>query len=508
MPTVAENILLAAIEHQRAGRLGEAEALYRSVLAAEPGYGQALYLYGLLLLNSGRSDEAAAALGQAAAARPGHTATSVYLARALLADRRAAEALAVMDRLLTAQPDHPEAAFLRGTALNALGQPALAIASFERALAHDPRHAAASLNLGNAYADIDRWDDAERYCRDAIRLAPDLAEAHASLGFILASRGRLDAAITACEAAIALQPDFTQAHWNQAVAALLAGDFDLGFREYEWRKRHDRFRRDFVDLPGPQWDGGDPQGRTILVHAEQGLGDTIQFARFLPLMVTRGARVVLACERALIPLLTQLPGVSVVPKDTPLPRFDCWIDQMSLPLACGTRPDTIPSAGGYLRADPARTAAWRATLPSGTKVGLAWAGNPAHSNDRRRSMPPTALRRIVDVPGVHVVNLQVGARAHEIGLPDLSPRLTDYAETAALIEALDLVVAVDTSVVHVAGALGKPAWVMLPHAPDWRWLLGRDDSPWYSSLRLFRQPAPGDWDTVIAEVVAALARFG
>jgi tetratricopeptide (TPR) repeat protein len=508
MPAVADTTLLAAIEHQRAGRLAEAEALYRSILAAEPGHGQALYLHGLLLLNSGRSHAAAAALGLAAIARPGHTAISVYLVHALLADGRAAEALPVTVRLLAAQPDHPEAAFLRGTALNALGEPALAIACFERTLAHDPGHAAASLNLGNAYADIDRWGDAERYCREAIRLAPDLGEAHASLGFILTSCGKLDEAIAACEAAIALRPDLTQAHWNQAVAALLAGDFDLGLRKYEWRKRHDRFRRDFVDLPGPQWDGGDPRGRTILVHAEQGLGDTIQFARYLPLIVARGARVVLACERPLIPLLEQLPGVSVVPKDTQLPRFDCWIDQMSLPLACGTRLDTIPSAGGYLRADPARTAAWRARLPTGTKVGLAWAGNPAHSNDRRRSMPPTALRCIVDVAGAHVVNLQVGPRASEIGLPDLSSQLTDYAETAALIEALDLVVSVDTSVVHVAGALGKPAWVMLPHAPDWRWLLGRDDSPWYSSLRLFRQPAPGDWDTVIAGVVAALARFG
>jgi tetratricopeptide (TPR) repeat protein len=508
MPAVADTMLLAAIEHQRAGRLAEAEALYRSVVATEPGHGQALYLYGLLLLNSGRSHDAAATLWLAAAARPGHAATSIYLARALLADGQAAKALPVTVRLLAAQPDHPEAAFLHGTALNALGEPALAIVSFERALLHDPCHAAACLNLGNAYADIDQWDDAERYCREAIRLAPDLAEAHASLGFILTSRGRLGEAVAACEAAIALRPDFTQAHWNQAVAALLAGDFDLGFRKYEWRKRHDRFRRDFVDLPGPQWDGGDPHGRTILVHAEQGLGDTIQFARYLPLIAARDARVVLACERPLIPLLAQLPGVCVVPKDRPLPRFDCWIDQMSLPLACGTRLDTIPSAGGYLRVDPALTAAWREMLPSGAKVGLAWAGNPAHSNDRRRSMPPEVLQRIMDVPGVHMVNLRVGARASEIGLPDLSLRLTDYAETAALIEALDLVVAVDTSVVHVAGALGKPAWVMLPHAPDWRWLLGRDDSPWYSSLRLFRQPVPGDWDTVIAEVVAALARFG
>ena len=177
---------------------------------------------------------------------------------------------------------------------------------------------------------------------------------------------------------------------------------------------------------------------------------------------------------------------------------------MSLPRVFATRLDTIPAAEGYLQADPALTAAWRATLPDGPNVGLAWAGNPAHSNDRRRSLPAAVLERILAVPDISFVNLQVGPRATEIGLADLSPRLTDYAETAALIAALDLVVTVDTSVAHVAGALGKPAWVMLPYAPDWRWLLGRDDTPWYSSLRLFRQPAPGDWDAVITAVIGAL----
>jgi tetratricopeptide (TPR) repeat protein len=501
----ATDALLAAIAHQRAGRRADAEALYRSVLAAAPDHAQALHLYGLLLLETGRVHEAAVTLQRAAVLRPRHAATLTWLARALLADQQPAAALPVIDRLLAAHGEDAEAWFLRGTALNALNAPEPAIAAFHAALGRDPTHAAALLNVGNACADLDRLVDAERHCREAIRLAPDLAEAHASLGFVLTSLGRLAEAMAACRAAIALRPEFAVAHWNLAVAALLAGDFSRGLREYEWRKRHDRFRRDFVDLPGPQWDGSDPAGRTILVHAEQGLGDTIQFARYLPAIAAHGGRAVLACDRKLIPLLAQLPGTTVVAKNAPLPGYDCWIDQMSLPRAFATRLDSIPAAEGYLHADPARVAAWRAGLPSGRNVGLAWAGNPAHSNDRRRSMPVAALQPILAVRGINFVNLQVGPRANETGLPDLSPALTDYAETAALIAALDVLVTVDTSVAHVAGALGKPAWVMLPHTPDWRWLLGRETSPWYRSLRLFRQPRPGDWLAVTNRIAALLA---
>ena len=494
---VTANALLTAIAHQRAGRHVAAEALYRAITAAEPANGQALYLYGLLLLEAGRAGEALPRLRAAADMRPGHSATLAYLARALLADGRPDEALSVADKLLTRFPDQPEADFLRGTAPNALGDAQRAVRALELAISRDPGNAAAWLNLGNACADLDRLETAEQHCRKALQLAPNLAEAHASLGFILTSLGRLDAAIAACDAAISLRPDFAQAQWNQAVAALLAGDFALGFSKYEWRKRHDRYRRHFINLPGPQWDGNDPAGRTILVHAEQGFGDTIQFARYLPRI---GGRVVLACERPVIPLLAQLHGVEVVPKDAAFPAYDCWIDQMSLPRVFGTRLNTIPSADGYLQAP-----ASNARLPDGLRVGLAWAGNPAHSNDRRRSMRTEALRHVLAIPGISFVSLQVGPRAVE--LPLLSPPLGDFAATASLVAALDLVITVDTAVAHVAGALGKPAWVMLPYAPDWRWLLDRHDSPWYSSLRLFRQTAPGDWDAVTQAVAAELARL-
>ncbi|HVC63204.1 MAG TPA: tetratricopeptide repeat protein [Acetobacteraceae bacterium] len=465
---------------------------------------RSLYIQGLHLLRAGQAAQAAELLASAVAALPGHEGVRVNLVRALLAAGEPRRTLDAADAALAALPDRAELHFARGTALNALDQPQAARDALQRAVALDPSHAPSHLNLGNACADLDDLEAAERHIRAALHRDPALAEAHASLGFVLTSRGRLAEAIAACDAAIALRPGFVQAHWNLATAALLAGDFARGFAAYEWRKRHDRFRRDFVDLPGPVWTGDDPAGRTILVHAEQGFGDTIQFARYLPLIVARGGQAVLACERPVLPLLATLPGVRVVAKDATLPRYDAWIDQMSLPLAFATRPDTIPSAAGYLHADPALAARWRERLPDGGKIGLAWGGNPLHSNDRRRSLPPAAVARLRALGGGSVVNLQVGPRAGEARLPDLSPFLTDYAETAALVATLDLVLTVDTSVAHVAGALGVPCWVMLPFAPDWRWMPGRDNTPWYASLRLFRQPRPGDWDGVIDAVAAAL----
>jgi tetratricopeptide (TPR) repeat protein len=518
--TAHAQALLSAVAHQRAARLGEAETMYRAILAESPDEPRALHLFGLLRLGAGQPAAAAALLERAARARPGHAGICLALARAQLNAGAPAAALAVADAVLAGDAASAEAHFLRGTACNALGRSADAVASLSLAVALAPSMAAAHLNLANAWVDLDELSRAEAACRVALALDPGLAEAHASLGFILASLGRLAAAIGACEAAIGLRPDFAQAHWNLATAALLSGDFARGFQEYEWRKRHDDFRRAFLDLPGPVWRGEKLDGRTILVLAEQGLGDTIQLARYLPWIARRGGvpgdgqgdvMVRLMCAPPLVPLLEGLPGVEmIVPRDAKLPEYDVWIDQMSLPRAFGTRPETIPHADGYLSADPVRVAAWRARLPGGRKVGVVWAGNPGHSNDRRRSLPYPMLERLLAAGGVDFVSLQCGARAAEaalLGLTDWSAALTDYRETAALVANLDLVVAVDTSVAHLAGALGRPVWVMLPFAPDWRWIAGRDDTPWYAGMRLFRQTVPGGWDGVVARIAAALAAW-
>jgi tetratricopeptide (TPR) repeat protein len=504
----ASATLLTAIRHQQAARHVEAEALYRAVLADDPNDSHARYLYGLLQLGTGQTAAAVSSLGRAASLRPFHVATRIGLGRALLAEGQPEAALGHADAVLAQEPSNAQALFLRGTALGSLGRAGTAVGVLRAAIAEDPANAAAQLNLGNALADLDELEAAENAIRRAIALDPKLVEAHVSLGFVLTSRGELAAAIAACEAALRLRPGFAQAHWNLAVAALLAGDYTSGFAEYEWRKRHDRFRRDFIDLPGPVWAGDDPAGRTILVHSEQGFGDTIQFARYLPLLAACGAEVVLACDERLVRLLGTMQGVTAVPLGGPLPRYDAWIDQMSLPRVFAAGSQAVPGRNGYLVADPVLAADWWAALPAGRKVGLAWAGNPNHSNDFRRSLPPEALAVLLAVPGIVFISLQFGPRAPEAGLPDMSDRLSDYAATAALIANLDLVVTVDTSAAHLAGALGVPCWVMLPFAPDWRWRLGCDDSVWYGGMRLFRQPAPGAWHDVVTDVAVALATWG
>ncbi len=497
--------LLLAIAHSRDGRMAEAEALLHEVLAAEPDQPNALFLMGECALAGDRAAEAADFLTRALALRPRHRDSRVALARALLA---AGWPWDVLDTLepLAADTALATAQTLRGTALNALERPAEAVTAFTHALATKPDDAETQLNLGNAYADLDRLDLAEQHIRRAIALQPDLPEAHASLGHLLALTGRVGDAVAHQATAIALRPDFASAHWNQGVALLLGGDMAAGWEKYEWRKR--RFPDSFGSAPGPQWDGGALNGRTILVLAEQGFGDTIQFARYLPLLARRGARVMVECAASLVPLLAAMPGVAQACAVGRRPAYDVWVDQMSLPRLFGTTIDTVPCPAAYLQADAGRLAHWGGVLPAGLRVGLAWSGNPLHSNDARRSMPAEALAPIVAAGGGSLVSLQVGSRSGEVamlpGVTDLGSALTDWRETAAVVAALDLVITVDTAVAHLAGALGIPVWVMLPHAPDWRWMLGRADSPWYACMRLFRQQRPGDWTGLAAEVAGAL----
>ena len=514
-------------------------------VATPPDDGRALYVRGLLALRSGDAQEAALLLTRALRRQPGHQGMRRNLVRALLVAERFEQVVVQANAALAVMPDDAELHFAHGTALNAVGHHARACAAFAQALSLRPDHAPSWLNMGNASADLEDLASAETMYRTAIRLDAALAEAHASLGYILTMQGRLAEAIDACETAIRLRSDFVQAHWNLAIAALLGGDLSRGFLEYEWRKRHARYRADFPDLPGLPWDGADASGQTILVRAEQGFGDVIQFARYLPLIREMGGNPVLSCAAALVPLMRSMPGVRAVCTSDCLPAYDLWIDQISLPRVFGTALDTIPCANGYLSADPARTRTWRdrlrawrphgvcqdgvyrdgmyrdgvcreGTCQDGTrhdgachdgqrKVGFAFAGNPRHRGDRRRSIPADFDVKLPDIPGLSYVNLQHGGSAFRLGLPDLTPWMTNYAETAALIENLDLVVTVDTSVAHLAGALGKPVWILLPHAPDWRWMLGRNESPWYRSVRLFRQPIAGDWASVLAEVTQALA---
>ena len=468
--------------------------------------GRALYVSGLLALRNGEAEEAVRLLTQALRRQPAHTGRRRNLVRALLLAQRWEQVAMQANASLEGSPDDPELHFARGTALNALGHHTDACGAFARALSLQPNHAASWLNMGNASVDLDNLGLAETLYRTAIGLNPALVEAYASLGYLLTRQSRLREAIEACEAAIRLRPDFVQAHWNLAIAALLSGDLPRGFAEYEWRKRHPRYQADFPTLPGEMWDGSNPSGRTILVRAEQGFGDAIHFARYLPLIGAAGGEPILVCSPALVPLIGSMPGVRAASSSGVIPAYDAWIDQASLPQVFGTTLETIPAAEGFLRAEPGRVRDWKARLPEGRTIGVAFAGNPKHSGDRRRSVPLEMIEMLLDIRGISLVNLQCGQEAPRLGLPDLTPWLTDYRETAALIETLDLVVTVDTSVAHLAGALGKPVWILLPHAPDWRWLLGRTDSPWYCSARLYRQPTAGDWTSVLAQVADEIKR--
>jgi hypothetical protein len=316
--------------------------------------------------------------------------------------------------------------------------------------------------------------------------------------------------VEAFEKAITLRADYALAHWNLGLILLSLGDFQRGWAEYEWRwrrpeyARHDHFKR-------PRWDGTQLGRRRILLHTEQGFGDVIQFIRFVPKVVERGGKVILACHSELRRLLSKIEGVQqwIDPGET-LPEFDVHCPLMSLPKVFGTTVQTVPGQAPYLAAGAELAERWRERVEGlpGRKVGLAWAGRPGHGNDRNRSIRLNQLEKLGIVAGVSFVSLQKGEAARQqtpgLTITDWTADLNDFADTAALIANLDLVIAVDTAVAHLAGALGKPVWVLLPFVPDWRWMLDREDSPWYPTMRLFRQPAIGDWETPISRIVEAL----
>jgi hypothetical protein len=331
---------------------------------------------------------------------------------------------------------------------------------------------------------------------------------------VLRELGRPAEAIAAYDLALAADTSNAEAHFNQSICRLLTGDFTRGWRQYEWRakaKGTDGPR----SYPQPLWLGESPlAGRRILLHSEQGLGDALQFCRYAPLAAARGADVYLQVRDPLFPLLQRLRGVrKLIREGDPLPEFDVHCPLLSLPLAFGTTVDTVPANVPYIEADPSRVEQWRERLGTsrGPRVGLVWSGNPGHRNDRNRSIPLGEWRELLAVP-VEFVSLQkdllpadLNVLAEVPALRHFGDNLADFADTAALISLLDLVVSVDTSVAHLAGAMGKATWVLLPFAPDFRWMVGRDDSPWYPTVRLFRQPTIGDWQSVTERVAASLA---
>jgi tetratricopeptide (TPR) repeat protein len=505
-----------AIGLHQSGRLAEAEQLYREILSADSRQFDALHMLGVIRHQQSRNSDALALIERALQLRPGSILARGNLGVVLLGLKRFEEALAAFDAVLAATPEDEQAHNNRGNVLQGLKRYDEALACYDRALALRPDFVLAHNNRGNAMLELQRCDEAIACYDRALALMPDYPEALRNRAAALQALNRYEDALADYQRVLAFDPGDADAQWSESLAHLCLGDFAAGLPKFEarWRTSDSSGRAPF---PHPLWLGETPlAGRTILLHAEQGLGDTLQFVRYAPLVAGRGGDVVLAVHHEIKSLVMGMPGVrAVFAEGEPLPPFELRCPLLSLPLAFGTSVQTIPAQIPYLEAPSERLARWADRLPrgSGLRVGVAWSGNPEQRNDFKRSLTFDQLSPLWDIPGIEFVSLQKDVRITDVAtlrrrssVTDLSSELADFADTAAAMAQLDLVISVCTSTAHLAGALGRPLWVMLPFSADWRWLVGREDSPWYPSARLFRQSQPGDWAGVIERVANELRR--
>jgi tetratricopeptide (TPR) repeat protein len=519
LPLVAQ-MFNEAVERHQAGDAMPAEALYRAVLALQPGQAQAAYNLGVLLHTQRRITEAVGAYRHATAALPHYAEAWCNLGVALQDERQFDEALFAYHQAIALKPEFAMAHCNLGVALKEAGRLEEAVAAYHRAIACKPDYEFAFVNLAAVLLEQGKPDEAIIACRRALAIKPDMTMAMFNLATGLKSNCQLDEAVSVFRRAIAIDPNFVEAHFTLAQTLLLQGNLAEGWPEYEWRwwlKDYAWLRNIHGTFAQPRWAGGPIAGQTILIYAEQGLGDAIQYVRYVPRLLAAGARVILAVHPPLRRLFEGLPDVTVVNLDSvPLPPFDVHCPLLSLPLIFGTTLDSIPAGIPYLRAIPADIQRWRDRLGgAGPRVGVVWSGNPTQGGDKFRSPHLAPVMPLFDVPGVTFVALQVGAGRQYLSshaLPanvlDLGADIADMADTAAIMASLDLVITSCTAPLHLAGALGVPTWAMIPASPHFAWLLNRPDSAWYPTLRLYRQESFGtDWSGVVARIADDLVRF-
>jgi len=536
-------------------RLPEAEAVYRCVVQHDPTHRGAWLNLGNVLVDLDKHDDAVHAYQQVLHCLPGIDA-SVPMALANLAGclcdlDRSEEAILACRRAIDIEPTYAPATINLGAALDAQGRFDEAVAAYRRAIEIDPIAAKAYANLAVALRAIGNVDEAVRAGMRAIEIEPGCAQAYTNLGVALDAQGKAEEAVAAHRRAIEIDPEFGKAHANLAVALrsigalddalaasrravelepsspevrfnhahalLMNGHWEAGFSELRWGKQCRLWADGYPSFEQPEWRGERFDGRTLLLFAEAGLGDTLQFVRYLPMVAERGGSILLQVQPALVPLLRDIRGVTVIPRGEPLPPFDLQLPLMWLPDVFRTTLASVPAEVPYLRFDPVKREEWRNLFGSvsALKVGVVWAGNPKHKGDRQRSIAAAAVLPRLAISGVQLYSLQKEPRAADrpvlqaLGdnVIDLAPRLHDFAETAAAVAALDLIISVDTSVAHLAGALRRPTWVLLPYALDWRWLRDREDTPWYPTMRLFRQDRPQAWAGALARASEELARL-
>jgi tetratricopeptide (TPR) repeat protein len=491
-----------------AGRIDEAIIAYRNALALRPDSVEALSNFGDALCQKEDWEQAIIICRKALALRPDLAEPHCNLGKALQEKRRFDEAIACHQSALAIRPGYYQARNNLGTALGAKGDWTQAIAHYEQALALCPASVEILNNLAKAFYERRQFESAIAYCRQALSFAPGHLEISNTLGNIFYRMGDLPQAIAYFRHVLRHDPDRADAHWNLGQVLLAQGDYAGGWPRYEWRWRLKK-RAPRTHVQGPAWDGSDLAGRSILLFAEQGFGDTIHFIRYIPHVAKRGGKIVLACQPEMLRLLQNMEGVAqTVPWTPPFPGFDVQCSLLSLPGIFNTTLSDIPAIIPYLRPDETLVRQWKARLaPDGPlNVGLAWAGKPDPTD---RSAPAAIWSSLAGIPNVRFVSLQKwdAERQHQLvplEVLNWTSELMDFADTAALIASLDLVVTIDTAVAHLAGALGKPTWVLLKSDPDWRWMLNRADSPWYPTMRLFREPRVGDWDTPMNQIVEAL----
>ena len=511
--------LLGAVKAQT-GRMGEAHRLFGAAVKANPRAPQGWSNLGQALYALKRPQEALECYDKARALAPDDVNILHQHANVLLGLERPAEALGEFQTVVARMPQHVEARINMGLSQAALGIPEQALAAFDHALSLAPGHPMAHYNRSVALLKLRRYADALAASDRALAAAPNHAGAWLNRGRALAQLNRYAEAVASYDKAEALRADYADAHFNKALALLTLGDYRRGFAEYEWRWRR-------TGMPAQKnrgrrlWLGDYPlERKTVLLHAEQGLGDTIQLVRYLPLVAAAGGKILLEVQAELKTLMTGLSGAdAVIARDDVPPPFDAHCPLGSLPLALKTEPGTVPAPIPYLKADDAHLAKWSARfagLPR-PRIAMTWSGNASHDNDRNRSIafeclaplfPPLAGK------GASFVSIQrevrredAAALAAERRVTHVGSELDDFSDTAAVLSLCDLVIAVDTAAAHLAGAMGRPVWVLLPFAPDWRWGLQGETTPWYPTVRLFRQISPGDWDGVIARVAAELTRL-
>jgi Flp pilus assembly protein TadD len=544
-PMTPQQALALATQHHQAGRFPEAEMVYRQVLTDDPQNADALHQLGVLLFQTARGREGAdlirkaielapasphyhsnlgrvlgslgefeqsvASLRQALSLQPNYPEAWNNLGNALYESGNAGAAIEAFRRSLSLRADHPGTLSNLANALRETGQTQEAVSTAIRAVQAQPENPDSLNALGHCLQDSGRTSEAIAAFRRAIQLRPAFPDALGNLAMSLADAGEFDASMDAARQAIALQPDAATAHFNLGLTLLLKGQFVEGFKQMQWRFKTPEMRSFRPRFTQPLWDGSELSGKHVLLYGEQGLGDVIMFSRYAPLVASRGGHVLLMVPPPLVSLMQTLDGVeSVISTTDPLPEFDLHAPLMSLPMIFGHDESSIPSKVPYLRADPVRAESWKSRLADHLHqraIGISWAGNPRHRNDRNRSIPPAQLGPLA---AAHIawVSLQKEAPSNDrpnLPLLDWTSELNDFADTASLIHNLDLVITVDTAVAHLAGALGKPTWLLLPYVPDWRWMLNRADSPWYPSMRLFRQTQSGDWSMPVEKIAQELS---